>query len=43
MDTEIYALTFEVSGMLIHIKDIHNIIIIDIAGIIERKSVLLSE
>ena len=43
MDTEIYALTFEVSGMLIHIKDIHNIIIIDIAGIIERKNVLVNK
>lgn len=37
MDTELYALTFEVSGMLIHIKHRHNIIIIDVAGMIERK------
>lgn len=43
MDTELYALTFEVSGMLIHIKHRHNIIIIDVAGMIERKRVLLSE
>ena len=43
MDTELYALTFEVSGMLIHIKHRHNIIIIDVAGMIERKRVLLEQ